>query len=195
MSYLQKIATTLIENSRTQQRQASWPMVSRPTKAAYHSKLIKYHQRAGGWSLAIDARPSVMGVNAGWLGKKKKDQCLALDRIELGTKRPKVSRRTHSAITWRLMSLKNLVRQNVVPVGVEMPILLDGYEQVRVIRNHKTGSLTFTGRDLPPVTVTIRENMLLNADQALAAWDCLTRTKSNGDVVSYLTPNRWSSSK
>lgn len=195
MSYLQKIATNLIENSRTQQRQARWPMVSRPTKAAYHSKLIKYHQRAGGWSLAIDARPSVVGVNAGWLGKKKKAQCLALDRIELGTKRPKVSRRNHNTTMWRLMSLKNLLRQNVVPVGVETPISLDGYDQVRVIRNHKTGSLTFTGPDLPMVTVTIRENMLLNADQVLAAWGCLTRTKSNGEVAPFPTPNRWSSAK
>lgn len=189
MSYLDNIRITMIENARAITRQSTWPQRS-VKGAAYHTKLRHYFNLAGGNVFSINS-DDPLEVNIGWVGKKKKAQMLKLNRITIGTKRAKVSRRIHGMGLWRAMGSRHLINQNMVPVGVDIPVLLDNYSSVLVIRNHKVGSLTFTGNDQPVLKVDIQENKLLNLGQVLAAWSCLTRTNSKGEIVPFNAPTPW----
>lgn len=190
MSYLDNIRITLLENAQAITRQGSWPQHSMKG-AAHHDKLRRYFNLAGGNVFLINSDDPI-AVNVGWAGKKKKEQMRHHNRITIGTKRAKVSRRRHLITNWRMMGLRNLIMQHVVPVGVETPTSLTDYSTVLIIRNHKVGSLTFTGPGQPPLTVAIREDKLLNQDQVLDAWSCFTRMKSSGEVIPFYQKSPWS---
>ncbi len=192
MSYLDNIRITLLENAQAITRQGSWPQHSMKG-AAHHDKLRRYFNLAGGNVFLLNSDDPI-AVNVGWAGKKKKAQMLHHNRIIVGTKRAKVSRRTHRMGGWRLMGSRHLMNQNVIPVGVDVPVSLDHYDHVLVIRNHKTGSLTFTGKDQPAFKVELQENKLLHQEQVIAAWACFTRTTSKGEVTPFYKASPWKKS-
>lgn len=192
MSYLKNIRTTMIENARAITRQGTWP-TGVMKGSAHQDKLRRYFNAAGGSVFDINT-DDTLDLNIGWAGKKKKAQMLELNRTNIGTKRAKVSRRIHRMGMWRAMGVIRLISQNMVPVGVDSPMSLDNYTSILVIRNHKLGSLTFSGKDQPSVAVAIEENKLLNREQVLAAWACFTRTNSKGEVVSFNQPSPWKKS-
>jgi hypothetical protein len=153
------------------------------SKAEFQQKLMKYARRAGHNYLTAFEDRSVLkdqDLLIGWAGKKLKAKMRELNRVHIGRKRRKISRKIYKN-TMVYFNLRDIVLdRKMMPVGEMIPedLLIHELVQITLCRNGKKGSMQFLDAEGKYRTVQWQEMESATQADVLLAWAPLRVVKT-----------------
>lgn len=166
----------------TLRQNVGYPHRGNSTKAAFNDKLMKYAARAGMNYMGVFNSEVLKDQDflIGWAGKKLKAKMREKNRIHLGKKAPKISRRVYKNTMLYLSLQGHVIDRKFIPttelLASDFPIT--ELVQITNCRNGKKGSLQLLDAEGKYRTIHYQESPNATQADVLLAWAPVTIVKT-----------------